>query len=118
MQLIDPSFISLVSAYMFFGACLGIFVWIGIVIYLKGKWLTLLEDILDKGVRFYSLNIFFSANGVLQYATVFLSSFHAKRYGMLEKRKNVPKHIQNWFVLAFYWLMFSGALMIISVVIA
>src|SRR5690606_3895469 len=118
MQLIDPSFIPVVSAYLFFGGCLGVFIWIGIVIYLKSKWLTLLEDILDDGVRFYSLNIFFSANGILQYATVFFWSFHANRYGMLEKRKNVPKYIQKWFVFAFFWLMSSGALMAISVVMA
>ena len=117
MQLIDPSFIPVVSAYLFFGGCLGIFIWIGMVIYLKSKWLTLLEETLDDGVRFYSLNIFFSATGILQYATVFLWSFHAKRYGMLEKRNNVPKHIQKWFVFAFYWFMSSGALMAASTVI-
>ncbi|WP_077342752.1 hypothetical protein [Pseudocolwellia agarivorans] len=117
MQSIDPSFISLVSTYLFFGGCLGIFIWIGIVIYLKSKWLILLEDILDDGVRFYSLNIFFSGNGVLQYATIFLWSFHAKRYGMLEKRKKVPIHIQKWFIFSFCWFFSSGSLMMASMVI-
>ena len=93
----------------------GIFIWMGIVIYLKNKWLTLLEDILDNGIRGYSFNIIFSGHGVLQYATVFLWSFHAKRYGMLEKRKNVPKHIQKWFIFAFCLFMSSSALIVTSI---
>lgn len=117
MQLIEPSFISLISAYLFFGGCLLGFIWIGGLFYYKFKWLLLVEDVLDDGVRFYTLNIFFSGLGVLQYATVFLSSFHAKRYGMLEKRKNVPRHIQKWFIFAFCWFMFSVALMVASIVI-
>ena len=92
------------------GAFLGVAVWFGIVVFLKRKWLSELEDILDDGVRFYSLNIFLATQGVLQYATVFLSRFHAKRYGMLEKREKIPKHIQRWFIFAFYWLMTSMAL--------
>ncbi len=90
------------------------FIWIIFVFYLKSKWLPLLEDILDDGVRFYSLNVFFAGQGVLQYATVFLSSFHAKRYGMIEKRSNVPKHIQKLFVFAFYLFILSIALMTAS----
>ncbi|CAM4425346.1 hypothetical protein [Pseudoalteromonas ostreae] len=117
MQLIDLSSIQVISAYLFFAGCVGIFIWIGLVIYLKSKWLTLLEETLDDDVRFYSLNIFLSASGILHYATVFIWSFHAKRYGMLEKRQSVPKHIQKWFVFAFFWLMFSGALMVIPAVI-
>jgi len=90
------------------------FIWIIFVCYLKSKWLPLLEDILDDGVRFYTLNIFFAGQGVLQYATVFLSSFHAKRYGMIKKRNDVPKHIQKMFIFAFYLFMFSIALMVAS----
>lgn len=118
MQIIDPSFISLFSAYLFFGGCSLGFIWIGGLCYLKFKWLPLLEDTLDDGVRFYSLNIFFSGMGVLQYATVFLSSFHAKRYGMLEKRNDVPKYIQKLFIFAFCWFMLSVALMVASVIIS
>tara|TARA_R110002050_G_scaffold188432_1_gene322851 strand:- start:2207 stop:2572 length:366 start_codon:yes stop_codon:yes gene_type:complete len=88
----------------------GIFIWIGIVLYLKSKWLPLLEDILDNGVRFYTLNVFFAGQGVLQYGTVFLSSFHAKRFDMYEKRDKVPKHIQRQFVFAFCWFMVSVTL--------
>ncbi|SBS33348.1 hypothetical protein MSP8886_02725 [Marinomonas spartinae] len=83
-------------------------IWLGIVIYLKKKWLSELEDILDNGCRTFSgLGLFFAGQGVLRYATVFLWRFHAKRFGMLEKREKVPKHIQRWFILAFFWFMTS-----------
>ena len=95
----------------------GILVWIGFVIYLKMKWLLILEDILDDGIRFYSLNIFLAGQGVLQYATVFLSSFHAKRYGMLEKRNNVPRHVQKLFKFSFFWFMASVVLMFLSFIV-
>ena len=64
------------------------------------KWLSLLEDKLDDGIRFYSLKIFMVGQGVLLYGAVFLSSFHAKRYGMLEKRENVPKHVRRLFIFS------------------
>ena len=102
---------------LLFSGCLGIFAWLGGVLYLRKKWLPLLEDILDDGVRFYTLNLFFSGQGVLQYATVFLSAFHAKRYGMLEKRNNVPKHIQRLFIFAFCWFMLSFFLMVASTIV-
>ncbi|MGK0247401.1 MAG: hypothetical protein ACI910_000123 [Oleispira sp.] len=95
----------------------GILIWVGMVIYLKMKWLLILEDQLDDGIRFYSLNIFLAGQGILQYATVFISSFHAKRYGMLEKRKNVPKHVQRLFIFAFFWFMTSCLFMISSFII-
>jgi hypothetical protein len=112
-------FISPIHAMIFLGTVgmAGICVWIGIIIYLKAKWLLLLEDILDDGIRFYSLNIFLAGQGILQYATVFLSSFHAKRYGMLEKRNNVPRHVQRLFIFAFFWFMTSCLFMISSFVI-
>ena len=95
----------------------GILIWVGMVIYLKMKWLLILEDQLDDGIRFYSLNIFLAGQGILQYATVLISSFHAKRYGMLEKRKNVPKHVQRLFIFAFFWFMTSCLFMISSFII-
>jgi len=93
-----------------FGSSSSVFLWLGFVLYLKSKWLPFLEDTLDNGVRFYTLNIFFAGQGVLQYATVFLWSFHARRYGMLEKRDNVPKPVQRLFIFAFCWFMVSVVL--------
>ncbi|GAB1623042.1 hypothetical protein AAOGI_30920 [Agarivorans albus] len=113
----DITLLSKITILLFIAGSLGVFVWVGIVLYLKSKWLLFLEDVLDDGVRFYSLNFFFSGQGVLQYATVFLSSFHAKRYGMLEKRKEVPKNIQKAFIYAFCWFMVSIALMVASYII-
>jgi hypothetical protein len=113
------SLISPTHTVMFFGSMgvAGIFIWIAGAIYLKVKWLILLEDILDDGIRFYSLNILLAGQGILQYATVFISSFHAKRYGMLEKRKNVPRHVQRLFIFAFFWFMTSCLFMISSFII-
>lgn len=115
MQILD----SLTQAVMFFGltGMAGVFVWIGSAIYLKIKWLPMLEDRLDDGIRFYSLNIFLAGQGVLHYATVFLSSFHAKRYGMFEKRDCVPKYVQRQFIFTFFWLMTSGLLMVASLIV-
>ncbi|SQD78095.1 hypothetical protein [Moritella yayanosii] len=109
---------SKISMFLIFTGCFGIFIWIGLVVYLKSKWLAYLEDVLDDGVRFYSLNIFFAGQGVLQYATVFLWSFHAKRYGMFEKRTHVPQHIQTLLIFSFCWFMSSIALMVASVIMS
>ncbi|WP_261858285.1 hypothetical protein [Photobacterium sanguinicancri] len=86
---------------------LGIFTWVVVVIYLKLKWLKYLEDVLDEGVRYYSLNIFLAGQGILQYGTVFLSTFHAQRYKMLKKRDKVSKGIQRLFIFAFSLFMLS-----------
>ena len=72
---------------------------------------------LDDGVRFYSLNMFLAGQGVLQYATVFQSSFHAKRYGMLEKRDQVPKYVKKLFIFSFIWFMTSILIMIASIIL-
>jgi len=96
---------------------LGIFTWVVVVIYLKLKWLKYLEDVLDGGVRYYSLNIFLAGQGILQYGTVFLSAFHAKRYKMLQKRDKVPKGIQRLFVFAFSLFMLSALCLFFGIAI-
>ena len=117
MQKFDPSIMSVLSVNLFFGGCLLGFIWMGWLYYLKIKWLPLLEEVLDDGISFYTLNMHFAAIGVLQYATIFLSKFHAKRYGMLEKRDDVPKHIQRLFIFSFIWFMTVVALMVLGGVI-
>lgn len=113
----DISFISKIFIVLFLAGSFGMFAWIGLVVYLKSKWLLYLEDELDEGVRFYSLTLKLAGHGVLQYATVFLSSFHAKRYGMLEKRNKVPKHVRRLFIFAFALFMLSCTLMVTSYVL-
>lgn len=81
------------------------------------KWLLILEDQRDDCVRFYSLNVFLSGQGVLQYATVFLSSFHAKRYGMLEKRDQVPKYVKKLFIFSFIGFITNILIMIASIIL-
>ncbi|MBL4826127.1 MAG: hypothetical protein JKY66_00170 [Spongiibacteraceae bacterium] len=86
---------------------LGIFIWIGFVFYLKSKWIPFVEDILENGHRFHSLNIFLAGHGSLSYATVFFSKRHAKRMQMLETRDKVPKNVQRLFIIGFYFFMFN-----------
>ena len=89
---------------------LGTFIWAGLVIYLKVKWLAQLEDIMDDGIRYFSTSIFFAGQGTIRYATIFLWTFHARRCGMLEKRDKVPKYIQKWFIFSFFWMIFCSVL--------
>ncbi|WP_281561167.1 hypothetical protein [Thalassomonas sp. RHCl1] len=95
-------------------AFLGIFIWVCFAFYLKSKWLPYVENILD-GHRFYSLNIFLAGHGILSYAIVFCSKWHAHRMRMLEKRDQVPKKVQRLFIFSFYFFMASVALFIGSV---
>jgi hypothetical protein len=118
MQDFDPDSMSILSASLFCGGCILGFIWMGWLYYLKLKWLPFLENVLDDGISFYTLNMHFAGMGVLQYATVFLSKFHARRYGMLEKRDNVPKHVQRIFIFSFIWFMTVVALMVSGGIIA
>ena len=70
-----------------------------------------IEDVLEDGRRFYSLNIFLSGMGILHYATIFFNRFQAKRYGLLEKREQVPEPVQRLFIFTFCLFMVSGVLM-------
>ncbi|SON52105.1 hypothetical protein [Vibrio tapetis] len=106
-----------ISAFVFFIGCIGVFIWVATVLYLKNKWMLLLEDNLDNGVRFYSLTLLFAMQGVLHYSTVFLVKYQAKRYGMDEKIKTIPLSVQRKFILSFSLCMFSCFLMGLSVFI-
>ncbi|GGB21566.1 hypothetical protein GCM10007414_38700 [Agarivorans gilvus] len=74
-----------------------------------------IEERLD-GQRIFSLNIFLAVQGVLQYGTVFMSIRHAKRFGLIEKRKLIDAKTQKIYKLmlvSFLLLMcglFSSAL--------
>jgi len=95
-----------------------LFISLCFTLYLKSKWFSFIEEVLEDGREFYSLNFFFSGVGVLHYATIFLSEFHAKRYGLFEKRNLVPKYIQRLFIINFsifmvaFFLMFGSALIV------
>jgi sulfoxide reductase heme-binding subunit YedZ len=84
--------------------------WIGFMIYLKSKWLIFVENILENGCRPYSLNLFHSSIGTLHYGSVFLSKFHAKRYGLLKKIEQIPSHVQRLFITSFCFGI-SGSLL-------
>ena len=108
-------------------AFISIYVSIGLFSYLNSKWLRQVEYVLEYDVKIENIpaeRLTYAAHGlkiaapqILHYATVFLWSFHARRYGMLEQRKNVPKHIKWWFVFAFCWFMTSCILFAGTVII-
>ena len=101
------------NAFIFLciSGCIGIFIWVGISIYITSKWLEEVELTLVEGTTFYSSSIIFKLQGALHYASIFFWSFLAKRYGMLEKRKEVAKNIRQWFVFAFCWFLISALLL-------
>ena len=80
-------------------------------LFLKSKNLKLIEDILEDGRRCYSFTFFFSLVGMLHYATIFLSRLQSQRYGLLEKRDQVPQDIKRLFVINFFIFMMSVILM-------
>lgn len=80
MTFTENLFVALFSGGMVTGL-----IWILFVFYLKQKWLLILEDTLEEGNRYYSLNVFLSCPGILHYATIFLSAFQEKRYCLFEK---------------------------------
>jgi len=91
---------------------LFIFISLCFTLYLKSKWISFIEEVLEDGRQFYSFDFFFSGVGALHYATIFLSAFHAKRYGLFEKRDLVPKHVQRLFIINFYIFMAGFLLML------
>ena len=88
----------LTSAGLFF------FIILPMLIAIKDKKTQLIEDTLDDGNRFYSLNIITAGSGALHYDSIFLFDRYARRYKVMEKRENVPKNLQIWFKL--YYVLF------------
>ncbi|MEG3757244.1 hypothetical protein V5096_04720 [Pseudoalteromonas carrageenovora] len=83
--------------------------------YLKGKKLRTVEDLLDQGNRYYSLNIFMALHGLLHYGSVFLFDWYAKRYNLLSDRNNVPAQVSILFKVYFVIFMLCVLLIFSSV---
>ena len=83
--------------------------------YLKAKKLRTVEDILEHGNRYYSLNIFMALHGLLHYGSVFLFDWYAKRYNLLSDRDKVPAHVSRLFKVYFVIFMLCALLMFSSV---
>ncbi|MBB1441740.1 hypothetical protein [Pseudoalteromonas sp. SG43-3] len=92
---------------IFFGVGLGVIfiIILPLAFYLKGKKLRIVEDILDQGNRYYSLNIFMALHGLLHYGSVFLFDWYAKRYNLLSDRNNVPAQVSKLFKVYFVIFM-------------
>ena len=88
----------LTSAGLFF------FIILPMLIAIKDKKTRLIEDTLDNGNRFYSLNIITAGSGALHYGSIFLFDWYARRYKVIEEREKVPKNLQVWFKL--YYILF------------
>lgn len=94
-----------------------IFITFPLLLLLKGNKIRAVEDILEDGNRFYSLNIFMTGWGALHYATVFFSGWHAKRYNLYDKRNLVPKKLKIWFIVYYVFFMLLCCLFTISALI-
>ena len=99
--------ISKASIFLLFTGCFGVFGWLVVGAYITKKWMAEIAEILEDRPTFFTTSIILGLQGTLQYATVFFWSFHAKRYGMLERRKLVPKHIQKWYIFSYCLFMVS-----------
>ncbi|MCG6202917.1 hypothetical protein [Psychromonas antarctica] len=75
------------------------------VIYLKMKWLKLVEDEIDRGYYSFSSNIFSAGVGVSRYALIFQFDWQAKRCNRLKERDKIPKEIQRLFILSHIFLL-------------
>jgi len=93
------------------------FISVCFTLYLKSKWFSFIEKVLEDGRQFYSLSFYFSVIGVLHYATIFLNTFQAKRYGLVEKRDLVPKLVQRLFIINFSIFMAAFFLMLGSIIL-
>lgn len=102
---------------IFFGVGLGVIfiIILPLAFYLKGKKLRIVEDILDQGNRYYSLNIFMALHGLLHYGSVFLFDWYAKRYNLLSDRNNVPAQVSILFKVYFVIIMLCVLLIFSSV---
>ena len=102
---------------IFFGVGLSVIfiIILPLAFYLKGKKLRTVEDFLDHGNRYYSLNIFMALHGLLHYGSVFLFDWYAKRYNLLNDRNKVPAKVSRLFKVYFVIFMLCVPLMFSSV---
>lgn len=94
------------------GISISAFLVLPMLLYLKGKPMEAVEDVMDEGKRFYSLNIFTAGHGALFYGSLFLFDWHARRYKSLEKRENIPAGLRRLFVLYYVLFMLSFFLLL------
>ena len=118
MQLIEPSFISLVSAYLFFGGCLIAVIWWISIIYLKYKWLSFVEEVIDENYYSFSSNIFSAGLGISRYALIFMFDWQAKRCKRLKQRNLVPKRVQRLFIISISLWLVAGIIVLGSWLLA
>lgn len=102
---------------IFMSGCVGFIAAYIIGAFIWKKWMVEVVEILDDGFSVYTNGFIFGFLGILNYATVFFWSFHANRYGMLEKRKLVPKNIQRWFLFDYCLFIVSFTFFLICSVL-
>ncbi|MBQ4797613.1 hypothetical protein J8L73_00405 [Pseudoalteromonas sp. MMG006] len=101
---------------IFFGVGLGVIfiIILPLTFYLKEKKLRTVEDILESGNRYYSLNIFMMLHGLHHYGSVFLFDWYAKRYNLLSDRNKVSAQASILFKVYFVIFMLCALLMFSS----
>tara|TARA_R110002050_G_scaffold188432_1_gene322850 strand:- start:1836 stop:2138 length:303 start_codon:yes stop_codon:yes gene_type:complete len=69
-----------------------------LLIFIKNKWLAMVENIIDDSHYSFSSNIFSAGLGVSRYALIFQFHWHAKRCDRLKQKDKVPKEVQRLFI--------------------
>ena len=95
------------------GALLGAFVVFPMLLYLKGKPMQEVEDVLEDGRYFFSGVTMFAGHGALHYASIFLFEWYARRYKMLKKRELVRSSLVRWFKVYYILFMLTVSLMFV-----
>ncbi|CAM4425260.1 hypothetical protein [Pseudoalteromonas ostreae] len=97
--------LEILALSLMFSFLVGFFLFLfPLLFFIKSKKLPIVEPILDNGKSFYLMNTFAASVGILHYGTAFFFDWYAKRYDLYEKRKEVPKDIQRWFIG--YYILF------------
>jgi len=99
-------------------AGLFLFILFPMLVVIKDKKTQLVEDALDDGNRFYSLNIITAGSGALHYGSIFLFDWYARRYKVIEKRKNVPPNFQIWFKLYYILFILFSSMFLLACLVA
>ncbi|CAG21631.1 hypothetical protein PBPRA3333 [Photobacterium profundum SS9] len=98
MMLSNLSLTTQISLFLFCaGICLALASLL-LMFFIKNKWLSMVEDVVDNNYYSFSLNIFSASLGISRYGLIFQFHWQAKRCDRLKQRDKVPKEVQKLFI--------------------